>query len=123
MARHALHHIDRLDAEIAAFDARIQVELRPARHRQDLLITIPGVARYTSEVILAETGGDMTRFPTAAALASWAGSPPARSQPQTSDSSTGTKKPLTVAPAARRGHRRTEAAAPDRYLRTVRMRS
>jgi transposase len=80
LARHALDHIDRLDTEIAAFDARIEEELRPQRHRQDLLITIPGVARYTSQVILAETGGDMTRFATAAALASWAGVAPGNNE-------------------------------------------
>jgi transposase len=80
MARRALDHIDRLDAEIAAFDTRIEQELRRQRHRRDLLITIPGVARYTSEVILAETGGDMTRFPTAAALASWAGVAPGNNE-------------------------------------------
>jgi transposase len=38
-----------------------------------LLCTIPGVDRRTAEVILAEIGVDMTRFPTAGHLASWAG--------------------------------------------------
>ena len=38
-----------------------------------LLMTIPGVSRRTAEVILAEIGPDMGRFPTAAQLASWAG--------------------------------------------------
>jgi transposase len=38
-----------------------------------LLMTIPGVSRRTAEVILAEIGPDMGRFPTAAHLASWAG--------------------------------------------------
>jgi transposase len=38
-----------------------------------LLLTIPGVDRRTAEVILAEIGVDMGRFPTAGHLASWAG--------------------------------------------------
>jgi hypothetical protein len=38
-----------------------------------LLMTIPGVSRRTAEVIVAEIGSDMGRFPTAAHLASWAG--------------------------------------------------
>jgi transposase len=80
LARHALDHIDRLDAEIAAFGSRIGMELRPLRHEQDLLITIPGVAERISEIILAETGADMNRFPTAAALASWAGVAPGNNE-------------------------------------------
>jgi transposase len=39
----------------------------------ELLCTIPGVQRRTAEVIIAETGGDMSAFPTAKHLASWAG--------------------------------------------------
>ena len=41
-----------------------------------LLVTIPGVARRSAQVILAEIGADMSRFPTAGHLASWAGMPP-----------------------------------------------
>ena len=38
-----------------------------------LLITLPGVATRVAQVIIAETGGDMRVFPSAAHLASWAG--------------------------------------------------
>jgi transposase len=38
-----------------------------------LLCTIPGVDRRTAEVLLAEIGTDMSRFPSAGHLASWAG--------------------------------------------------
>jgi transposase len=40
------------------------------------LVTIPGVGQRTAEVIVAQTGGDMTRSPTAAHLAAWAGLAP-----------------------------------------------
>jgi transposase len=40
------------------------------------LVTIPGVGQRTAEVIIAETGGDMARFATAARLAAWAGLAP-----------------------------------------------
>jgi transposase len=42
----------------------------------DLLQTIPGVGPKVAQVILAETGGDMSRFPSAAHLAAWAGLAP-----------------------------------------------
>src|ERR1700752_398625 len=47
--------------------------MRPFSRRLDQLATIPGVGQSVAEVIIAETGGDMTRFRTAAHLASWAG--------------------------------------------------
>jgi transposase len=80
LARQALRHIDLLDAEITVFSSRIEQELRPSRHHQQLLITIPGVSDRVAEIILAETGGDMTRFPTAATLASWAGVAPGNNE-------------------------------------------
>ena len=43
----------------------------------ELLQTIPGVGLKTAQVIIAETGGDMAQFPTAAHLAAWAGVAPA----------------------------------------------
>lgn len=76
LARHALSHIDRLDIEIAEFDKRIDAELGPLAAKRALLQTLPGVAERISAVIIAETGGDMSQFPTAAALASWAGVAP-----------------------------------------------
>jgi transposase len=40
------------------------------------LMTIPGIGQRTAQVIVAETGGDMTRFGTSARLAAWAGLAP-----------------------------------------------
>ena len=49
---------------------------RPWAHQLELLQTISGVGPKVAQVILAETGGDMSRFPTAEHLASWAGVAP-----------------------------------------------
>jgi transposase len=70
------HHvglIEELERHIAAFDARIEELLAPFRDAVERLITIPGVSRVSAEVILAEIGADMTSFPTAGHLLSWAG--------------------------------------------------
>jgi transposase len=73
LAAQILDHIDYLDAAIVALDTHIDTQLAPFRHVIDLLITLPGVALRTAQVIIAETGGDMSVFPTAAHLAAWAG--------------------------------------------------
>lgn len=40
--------------------------MEPSRGFRDLICTIPGIGGLTADVILAETGADMTRFPTRA---------------------------------------------------------
>jgi transposase len=65
--------IDQICAAILELSARIEEQMLPFAHQRDQLQTIPGVGQTTAEVIIAETGGDMTRFPTAGHLASWAG--------------------------------------------------
>src|SRR5665213_4007018 len=72
-------HLDLIDNHTRAIDeltGRIEVVVEPFRHVRDLLITIPGVSTLVADVIIAETGGDMSRFPTAGHLASWAGTCP-----------------------------------------------
>jgi transposase len=71
-----LSQIDSLDETIARFDAQIQAICGPFEEAMALLDTIPGVARRTAEMIVAEIGTDMTRFPSADHLASWAGVAP-----------------------------------------------
>jgi transposase len=66
-------HIDFLDAAIAEVSAEIAARLRPCDAELVRLATIPGVGRRTAEVLVAEIGTDMRRFPSAAHLASWAG--------------------------------------------------
>lgn len=72
-------HLDLIDQHSAAIDeltARIEVVITPFRHVRDLLRTIPGISDGVADVLIAETGADMTRFPSAAHLASWAGTTP-----------------------------------------------
>jgi transposase len=61
---------------MARFDAQIQAICGPFEEAVGLLDTIPGVARRTVEMLVAEIGTDMTRFPNADHLASWAGVAP-----------------------------------------------
>ena len=58
-------------------NAVIAAACQPWAHQIELLQTIPGVGDKVAQVIIAETGGDMSRFPTAAHLAAWAGLAPA----------------------------------------------
>ncbi|WP_410055787.1 transposase [Rhodococcus sp. WS3] len=54
-------------------DARIDELVEPYRRKIELLATVPGVSEHAAESILAEIGADITQFPTAGHLASWAG--------------------------------------------------
>lgn len=68
-----LGHIDYLETAITALDAEIERVTAPFAAARDRLDTIPGVAKRAAECIIAEIGVDMTQFPTAGHLASWAG--------------------------------------------------
>jgi transposase len=68
-----LAHIDELDERLARLDAEVAERLRPVDDAIARLDTIPGVGRRTAEILLAEIGSDLQRFPSAGHLASWAG--------------------------------------------------
>jgi len=70
-----LDHVAHLEGQLAAFSQRIDEALRPFVDEATFqrLDAIPGVNRETIENVVAEIGVDMTQFPTAAHLASWAG--------------------------------------------------
>jgi transposase len=68
-----LAHIDFLDESIDRLSAAIEEQIAPFAAAVELLCTIPGVERRAAEVLIAETGGDMSAFPTAKHLVSWAG--------------------------------------------------
>jgi len=75
-----LCQIDSLEETIARFDQIIEEYCTPFEEAVALLDTIPGVGREVAEVIVAEIGTDMSRFPTAAHLASWAGVAPGNNE-------------------------------------------
>ena len=75
-----LARIDHAEATIARLTDQIDVVIAPFAHQRDLLCTIPGVDRRTAEVLIAEIGVDMSRFPTAGHLASWAGMCPGNNE-------------------------------------------
>jgi transposase len=77
LASSMLARLEQVDADVAALDRRIVAACRPWQHQIDLLCTIPGVSTKVAAVIIAETGGDMSRFPTAGHLCAWAGVVPA----------------------------------------------
>jgi len=73
LVRELLAHLDYLDAAIARLDARVDELMGPFVAARDRLMTIPGIKKRTAEIVIAEIGVDMGRFPTPAQLASWAG--------------------------------------------------
>jgi transposase len=75
-----LQHIDFLDEQISKLDAEVRERMRPFDREIDLLDTIPGVNRRAAEQILAEIGTDMSRFPSAKHLTSWAGMAPGNNE-------------------------------------------
>jgi transposase len=68
-----LSHIDYLDEAIDRVSQAIEEHLADEQEAIALLDTIPGVSQRTAEILIAEIGTDMSRFPSAKHLASWAG--------------------------------------------------
>ncbi|MCL2468022.1 MAG: IS110 family transposase [Micrococcales bacterium] len=71
-----LGRVDAQDKDMVDLTRQIDALMVPYEHAHDLLVTIPGVSDLVADVIIAETGGDMSQFPTAKHLASWAGVAP-----------------------------------------------
>ena len=67
-----LGRIDQASADIAELEAKIEAEIAPFARAVDRLDEICGVGRAAAQVIIAEIGTDMGRFPTPGHLASWA---------------------------------------------------
>ena len=73
LVRLALAHLEHLEGAIATLDIEVDRVMAPFARARDRLDTITGVGKRAAETIIAEIGTDMTVFPTAGHLASWAG--------------------------------------------------
>ena len=73
LARMHLDHIDELSAMVARLDQEVDRLMAPFAEPAHRLMSVPGVGKRTAEVVVAEIGVDMSRFPSAAHLASCAG--------------------------------------------------
>lgn len=92
-----LGHIDDLNERIDVLNAEIDPLMLVLNDDEQLerLDAIPGVGREVAQVILAELGTDMSRFPTAAHAASWAGLAPGKNE------SAGRNQSARIAPGKR----------------------
>jgi transposase len=127
VCRQIIDHIDFLDSSIAALNAEIAERLVPFEGALTLIESITGISRTTAEVIVAETGVDMSRFPSAGHLCAWAGLAPA------SHESAGKRRPAgtrhgsrwlrrTLIEAARAGARSKNSYFSAQYTRIARRR-
>lgn len=80
LVRAILDHIDDMSRRIGAVDDIIDSQMRDYEEAVKKLEEIPGIAKRSAQVILAEIGLDMSRFPTAGHLAAWAGLAPGNNE-------------------------------------------
>lgn len=116
LARVHLDLIDRHTAAIEEITARIEVVIEPFQGFRDLICTIPGISTLTADVVVAETGADMTRFPTAGHLASWAGTTPGSNESAGRVKSTKTRPGNPYLQGALGAAAMTCASHPQTYL-------
>jgi transposase len=122
-----LAHVQELEEDIAAISERVEEQIAPFEKAVELLCTIPGVAQRTAEVIIAETGGDMSAFPSAKHLASWAGVCPGQRESAGKRKSSKTRKGspwlrATLIESARAASRSKGTYLGERYRRLTRRR-
>lgn len=92
LTRMYLTGIEQHDAVLAGLDERIEAMIAPFREFRDRLCAIPGISTIVANVVIAETGGDMSVFPSAGHLTAWAGVAPGQNE------SAGRKKQATTRP-------------------------
>lgn len=89
-----LGQVDALAAAIAQIDTEVGERLAPFREAQARVVKVPGIQTVAAAAILSEIGMDMTRFPTAGHLVSWATLCPRN------DESAGKRRSTRVRPGA-----------------------
>ena len=68
-----LEQIETLEKVVNSVDTEVGTVLEPFRARVARLVTMPGISDVAAQVLVSEIGVDMSRFPTAGHLVSWAG--------------------------------------------------
>ena len=116
-----------MDRSIAALTADVTERLCPFESAVTTLCTIPGVSRTTAEVMIAEMGIDMSRFPTSGHLCAWAGVVPASHESAGKRRPVGTRKGSTwlqraLVEAARGASRTNDTYLSAQYSRIARRR-
>jgi transposase len=127
MCQQIIDHIDHLDAAIATISNQITALLVPFEPAVTLLTSITGVSEVTAQVIVAETGGDMSKFPTAGHLCAWAGVAPASNESAGKHRPAGTRRGSpwlrrTLIEAARAASRTKGSYYSGLYVRIARRR-
>jgi len=127
VCRQIIDHIDFLDLSIAALTEEITTRLVPFEPAVAIITSVTGISRTTAEVIIAETGADMTRFPTAGHLCAWAGLAPASYESAGKRRPAGTRHGTpwlrrTLVEAARAGARTKGSYYSAQYARIARRR-
>ena len=75
-----LERLEEIERAITTLDAHIQTKLAPYEDKIALLVQIPGFNRIVAASFIAETGGDMSVFPSAGHLAAWTGVSPGNNE-------------------------------------------
>lgn len=123
LAQH-LARIDELDTHIAEVSGEIADRLAPCEAQLVALDSIPGIGRWSAEVLLAEIGPDMERFPTPGHLASWAGMCPGHDESAGKRRSGRTRKGspwlrVLLVEAAHAASRARDTMLSERYRRLI----
>lgn len=92
LVRAILDHIDDMTRRIDDIDEIINEQMKDYEKAIGKLTEIPGIAKRSAEVILAEIGLDMSRFPSAGHLAAWAGLAPGNNESAKKQKSGKTRK-------------------------------
>jgi transposase len=120
-----LDRIDSITQRAAELTTRIEEQIAPFAGAADRLDEIPGVGRTGAQELIAEIGADMTRFPDAAHLVSWAKFAPIdRTSAKKKGASTGKGNPWlgTIIGEIVSGAARTDTFLAERYQRIARRR-
>ena len=111
-----LNHVEHLSELIAGLDAEIKIRMCEDVELIDALDGITGVGENSAQTIIAEIGTDMSRFPSANHLASWAGMSPGNNESAGKKKSGKTKKANSTLKKTLVQCGRSAANSKDTYL-------